>query len=53
MPVIYKIPLNKFVGEVLKWTKGDYENYLYAEDVIELVSIEEIKSHITIVDIPG
>ena len=42
MPEIYKIPLNKFLGEMKEWEKIKERHYFYAEDNIELVDIDEI-----------
>lgn len=47
---IYRIPLNKFLGEEMEWAKIDGKSYFYEEENIEIVSIEEIKSHVKIVN---
>lgn len=46
MPEIYKIPLNKFLGEVVEWAKIDDKHYFYTDGNIETVSIDAIKAHI-------
>ena len=46
IPEIYKLPLNKFLGEVVEWAKIGDKHYFYAEDNIETVSIDEIKAHV-------
>lgn len=48
MPEIYKIPLNKFLGEVVEWAIISDEHYFYAEENIETISIDEIKAHVRI-----
>ena len=50
---IYKISLNKFLGEGAVWAKIDGKTYFYAEDNIETVSIDKIKSHIRIASFYG
>lgn len=45
-PIIYKLPLNKFMGRVAEWAKIDGKPYFYEEENIETVRIEEIKSHV-------
>ena len=47
-PEIYKIQLNKFLGENEEWATIDGCPYFYADDNIEEVSIEEVKSHVRI-----
>ena len=44
-PEIYKIPLNKFLGEKVPWAEViDGKSCFYAEDNIEHITIDEIKS---------
>lgn len=44
-PEIYKIPLNKFLGEKVPWAEGiDRKSCFYAEDNIEHITIDEIKT---------
>lgn len=43
LPQIYKIPLNKFLGEKVEWAEIEGKSYFYEEDNIETVKIEEIK----------
>ncbi|MEE1517206.1 MAG: hypothetical protein UF228_06375, partial [Lachnospiraceae bacterium] len=45
-PEIYKIQLNKFLGENTEWATIDGCPYFYADDNIETVSIDEVKSHV-------
>lgn len=52
MPEIYKIPLNKFLGEVLEWTKIEDKHFFSGEN-IESVSIDEIRTHIRIASFCG
>lgn len=44
MPEIYKIPLNKFLGEVVEWAEIDGKPYFYVGENIEIVNIDEIKA---------
>lgn len=44
-PEIYKIPLNKFLGEKVPWAEViDRKSCFYAEDNIEHITIDEIKT---------
>ncbi len=53
IPEIYKIPLNKFLGEVVEWAKIDDKHYFCTEENIETVSIDEIKAHVRIASFYG
>lgn len=44
-PVIYKIPLDTFLGEMTDWAILVDKPYFYEKDNIEEVSIDEIKSN--------
>lgn len=52
-PQIYKLPINKFLGEKLEWVKNDEKSSFYSERNIEPVSIEEIRSHVKITSFCG
>ena len=41
-PEIYKIPLNRFLGEKPEWVKSDEKTSFYSDRNVEKVSIEEI-----------
>ena len=46
-PEIYKIPLNKFLGEKVPWAEMiDGKLCFYAEDNIENLTIDQIRSHV-------
>ena len=46
-PVIYKILLNKFLGEKAPWAERiDGKFCFYAEDNIENLTIDQIRSHV-------
>ena len=46
-PEIYKIPLNKFLGEKAPWAERiDGKFCFYAEDNIENLTIDQIRSHV-------
>lgn len=53
VPQIYKIPINKFLGEKTEWAEIEGEPYFYEEDNIETISIDKIKSHIRIASFYG
>lgn len=53
MSQIYKIPLNKFLGEEIEWAKIDGKPYFYEKENIEAIGIEEIKSHVKIASFYG
>lgn len=40
IPQIYKIPINRFLGEEMEWAKIDGKSYFWSEENIEAVSIE-------------
>ena len=46
-PMIYKIPLNKFLGQKVEFALFDEKPYFYYEE--ECVNIDEIKSHVWII----
>lgn len=50
MPEIYKIPLNKFLGEVVEWAIIGDKHYFYAEENIETISIDVIKAQARILN---
>lgn len=53
-PVIYKIPLNKFLGEKVPWAQIiDGKSCFYTEDNIECITIGEIKSHVKVTSFYG
>jgi len=43
MPQIYKIPLNRFLGEKVEWAKIEDKHYFCSESNIETVCIDEIR----------
>ena len=43
IPQIYKIPLNRFLGEMVEWTKIEDKHYFCSESNIETVCIDEIR----------
>ena len=53
MPQIYKILLNKFLGEFLEWAKIDGKHYFCTEGNIEKVSIDDIKARVRIASFYG
>ena len=53
LPQIYKIPLNRFLGEKVEWAKIDGKSYFYEEENIETVSIEETRSCVKIAEFYG
>lgn len=53
-PIIYKIPVNKFLGEDVHGENPDQKKALFVEDNnIETITIEEIRSHILITSFCG
>ena len=43
VPQIYKIPINKFLGEKTEWVEIEGKPYFYVDDNIETVGIETVK----------
>ena len=52
-PLIYKIPLNHFLGEKVEWESLGGKFYFYEEENIETVTIEEIRAHVKITEFCG
>lgn len=53
LPLIYKIPLNRFLGEKVEWGRLGGKFYFYEEENIVIVTIEEIRSHVKIAEFYG